>query len=61
MAEIEVLDAQAHGFHEPEAAAIHDLSDQFPRIFQVGKDAADFLAGRQIVFVTLASSSRHLW
>jgi hypothetical protein len=45
LAEIQILDAQAHGFHEPEAAAIHDLGDQFPWIFQTGEDGADFLAG----------------
>ena len=45
LAKIEILDAQAHGFHETEAAAIHDLSDQFPRIFQTGENRADFLAG----------------
>jgi hypothetical protein len=33
---IEILDPQAHGFHEPESAAIHDLGGQFPRIFQGG-------------------------
>ena len=45
LAEIQILDAQAHGFHEPEAAAIHDLGDQFPWIFQTGENRADFLAG----------------
>jgi len=43
-AEIQIFDAQAHGFHEPEAAAIHDLGDQFPRIFKAGENGADFLA-----------------
>lgn len=37
LAEIQILDAQAHGFHEPEAAAIHDLGNQFPWIlFSLG-------------------------
>jgi len=45
LAEIQILDAQAHGFHEPEAAAIHKLGDQFPWIFKAGEDGADFLAG----------------
>jgi hypothetical protein len=43
--EIEVLDTQAHGFHQAQTAAIHDLCAQFPRIFQVGENGADFLAG----------------
>ena len=45
LAEVEVLDAQAHGLHEPEPAAIHDLGDEFPWIFEAGEDRADFLAG----------------
>lgn len=45
LAEIEVLDAQAHGYHEAEAAAVHDLGDEFPRIFQAGEHGAAFLAG----------------
>jgi hypothetical protein len=45
LAKIEVLDAQAHGLHQPEATAIHDLCDQFPGIFEAGEDGADFLAG----------------
>jgi hypothetical protein len=45
LAKIEVLDAQAHGFHKAKATAIHDLGDQFPRIFKAGENGADFLAG----------------
>ena len=45
LAEIQILDAQAHRFHEAEAAAIHDLCDQFPRVFKVGEYGADFIAG----------------
>lgn len=45
LAEIQILDAQAHGFHEAETAAIHDLGNHFPRIFQPGENRADFFAG----------------
>jgi hypothetical protein len=43
--EIEVLDTQAHGAHQAQAAAIHDLRAQFPGIFQACENGADFLAG----------------
>ena len=45
LAEIQILHPQAHGLHQAETAAIHDLSDKFPRIFQAGEDRANFLAG----------------
>ena len=45
LAEIQIFDTQAHGFHEAEAAAIHDLGDQFPWIFQTSENGADFLTG----------------
>ena len=45
LAEIEVFDAEAEGFHDPQAAAIHELGDEFPGIFQAGEDGTDFLAG----------------
>ena len=44
LAEIQILDAQAHGFHEAEAAAIHELGGEFPWGFEVGEDCPDFLA-----------------
>jgi hypothetical protein len=42
---IEILDAQTHGFHQAQTAAIHDLSAQFPGIFQVCENGANFFAG----------------
>ena len=56
--EIEVLDAQAEGFHETEAAAIHELGGEFPRICEVGENRADFLAGHDDRRAALAAGKR---
>lgn len=45
LAEIEVLNAQPHAFHEAQAGAIHELGREFPRMIKQGDDAADFIAG----------------
>ena len=45
LAEIEVLDAKAHGFHEPKAAAIHDLGDEFPWGLERGETQTNCVAG----------------
>jgi hypothetical protein len=47
LAEIEVLDAQAHGFHEAEAAAVHELGGEFPWFFEVSDNRADFITGHR--------------
>ena len=56
LAEVEVLDAQPHRFHESETAAIHDLGDQFPGIFHAGENRANFLACHHNGRATLATS-----
>ena len=43
--EVEILDAQAHDFHETEAAAIHDLGHNFEYPIQVSNDLFRLLAG----------------
>lgn len=43
LAEIEILDAEFHGFHEAEAATVHDLCDEFPRGVEMGEEGMDFL------------------
>ncbi len=45
LAEIEVFDAEAKGFHDSQAGAIHELGGEFPRAFQTGDDGADLRAG----------------
>lgn len=56
LTEIEFLDAQAHGFHEAKAAAIHHLGDQFPRVFETSEYGADFLSGHDDGRAALATS-----
>ena len=46
LAEVYVFDAQAEGFHEAEAGAIHELGGEFPGIFEMREDGLDFLAGQ---------------
>jgi len=41
--EVNVLDAQAHTFHDTEAAAVHDLGDEFVDAGEVFKDAFNFI------------------
>ena len=45
LAEIEVFDPEAKGFHDAQAGAIHELGGEFPRIIKTGDDGADLLAG----------------
>ena len=58
LVEVDVLDAQPHAFDHPEAAAIHELGGELPRIFEMGEDSGDFPARehhlRTAVGVTVA-------
>jgi len=41
--EVNIFDAQAHGFHDAQAAAVHDLGNEFVRAGEVVYDAFYFV------------------
>lgn len=43
MVEVYIFDAQTHGFHEPQTAAVHDLGNEFVGSCEVGNEALDFI------------------
>lgn len=43
--EVDVFDAEAHGFHDAESAAVHDLGDEFGCAGEAGDEAFDFIFG----------------
>jgi hypothetical protein len=55
LAEIEVLNPEAKGFHESQAGAIHELGGEFPGIFEMGDDRTDLLASHDDRWTALAA------
>jgi len=45
MVEVNVFNAKAHGFHEAQPAAVHDLGDEFVCASEIGNEALDFIFG----------------
>lgn len=43
--EVYILDAQAHGFHDAQTTAVHDLGDEFLHAGQVIYHSFDFVFG----------------
>ena len=55
--EIEVFDAEGHGFADAQAGSVHDLGGDFPRVLELFKKLLNFLTaqdgGRALVFAGL--------
>ena len=56
LTEIDVFYTESEGFHNAQAGAIHDLTGEFPRIFQMSDDGANFGAGHHDRRAALARS-----
>ena len=44
LVEIKILGAEAEAFHQSQTRTKHELSSEFPRVFQMGKDGGNFPA-----------------
>ena len=43
--EVDIFDTEAHGFHDAESAAVHDLGNEFGCAGEAGYKAFDFIFG----------------
>jgi hypothetical protein len=58
LTKIEVFDAEAEGFHDPQPGTIHELGCKFPGIFETGDEGTDLGPGHHDGRAALATDGR---